>query len=392
MKILLLNDFGTLQGGAEAQLAALRAALRTRGHDARLFTTSAPYGGLPFQSDYLCWGTTTPLRAVTQVLNPSAYWALRRVLRTFQPDVVHARVIFWQLSPAILPLLRDVPSVFNPADYRPACPTGRKILPDGRPCAYPRGLACLRHGCCRLAPQWALEMLQCHLWQRYRDCFDCVVAQSEGAKLLLGSLGISVNEVIWNGVLERPERPPLREPPLIAFAGRLSPEKGVPTLLEAFRRVLDRVPGAKLLIAGAGPERETIEQLAKHFDIARQLELTGHLARDQMEERLRLAWVQAVPSIWHEPFPNVATEAMMRGVPVVASRMGGLPEIVEDGETGFLVPPGDSVGLGDALTKLVTNRQQAERMGRAGRERAIRRFSMEQTVSRFERLYTGMLK
>jgi glycosyltransferase involved in cell wall biosynthesis len=122
------------------------------------------------------------------------------------------------------------------------------------------------------------------------------------------------------------------------------------------------------------------------------LELTGHLARDEMEERLRLAWVQAVPSISHEPFPNVATEAMMRGVPVVASRIGGLPEIVEHGETGFLVPPGDSVGLGDALTELVTNRQQAERMGRAGRERARRRFSMEQTVSRFERLYTRMPK
>jgi glycosyltransferase involved in cell wall biosynthesis len=392
LKILLLNDFGTLQGGAEAQLVALRDMLRARGHDVRLFTSRAPCGDLPFQSDYLCAGTTTALRAVTQVLNLSAYWTLRRVLRAFKPDVVHARVILWQLSPIILPLLRNVPSVFNAADYKPACPTAKKILPDGQPCGDLAGLVCLRHGCCRFAPQWAFEMLQRRLWLRYRDCIDCVVAQSEGARLQLEALGIAVSEVVHNGVIECPERPPLEAPPLIAFAGRLSPEKGIRTLVEAFRRVLDRVPDAKLLIAGTGPERGRIEEDARRWGVSQRLELTGHLSKAEMEARLGRAWVQAVPSLWHEPFPNVATEAMMRGTPVVASSMGGLPEIVKDGETGFLVPPRDPASLADALTALVTDRRQAERMGRAARERARSLFSMEKTVSRFERLYEKILK
>jgi len=111
-----------------------------------------------------------------------------------------------------------------------------------------------------------------------------------------------------------------------------------------------------------------------------------------MESRLERAWVQAVPSIWPEPFPNVATEAMIRGTAVVASRIGGLPEIVEDGVTGLLPPAHDPVGLADALLALLTDREQAERMGRAAPERARRSFRMEDSAARFERLYERLAR
>ena len=392
MKILLLNDFGTLQGGAEAQLAGLREVLRKRGHQVRLLTSRAGYGDLPLLSDYLCFGTTTPLRAVTQVVNPSAYRELRRVLNSFRPDVVHGRVLLWQLSPVVLAALGTVPMVFNPADYKTACPTAKKILPDGEPCVYRRGLECLRRGCCRTAPQWALEMLQGRIWERCRSRIDRVVAQSQGAKQQLERLGLPVDEVIHNGVAERAPRPPLSEPPLIAFAGRLSPEKGVQVLLRAFQLVVQSVPGVRLSIVGSGPERPSIERLARELGVGGQIELAGHLQKAEMENRLERAWVQAVPSLWHEPFPNVATEAMMRGTAVVASHMGGLPEIVEPGETGYLVPARDVPALAGALTEIVADRGLAERLGEAGRWRALRLFSMESSASRFEKLYAGMLK
>jgi glycosyltransferase involved in cell wall biosynthesis len=184
----------------------------------------------------------------------------------------------------------------------------------------------------------------------------------------------------------------LSEPPLVAFAGRLSPEKGLRVLLRAFQLVVQRVPGVRLSIVGSGPERPSIEQLARELGVGDQIELTGHLEKAEMENRLERAWVQAVPSLWHEPFPNVATEAMMRGTSVVASHMGGLPEIVEPGETGYLVPARDVPSLAGALTEIMADRGLAERLGEAGRRRALRLFSMESSASRFEKLYAGMLQ
>jgi glycosyltransferase involved in cell wall biosynthesis len=207
--------------------------------------------------------------------------AMTLVRQQFRPDVVHARLLLWQPSPAILPLPGEVPSISNPADCEPMCPNGKRLLPGGRPCAYPNRAACLLHGCRPLPPQWMLEMLQLRLRMRYRSCFDCVAAQSEGARLVLERLGIGVDEVIHNGVSERPQRPSLGEPPLIAFVGRLSPEKSIQTLMEAFRRVLTRIPAARLLVVGMAPERGALERPAARLAIQRSLEFTGHLGRTE---------------------------------------------------------------------------------------------------------------
>jgi glycosyltransferase involved in cell wall biosynthesis len=106
-----------------------------------------------------------------------------------------------------------------------------------------------------------------------------------------------------------------------------------------------------------------------------------------LEQHFNTAWVQAAPSRWEEPFGNVATEAMMRGTAVVASAFGGLAEIVRNGETGFLVPPGEAAALAQALLRLVSDREAAERMGQAGRVVALTTFSQERVVERFVELY-----
>jgi glycosyltransferase involved in cell wall biosynthesis len=386
MKILLLHDYGTPTGGAELQMLALRLGLRERGHDVRLLSSRAQLAPGPNVADYTCFGSTTRVQVLSQTANVSAYWQLRRALREFRPDVVHVRMFLWQLSPLILPLLMDVPSVYQVAVFKPICPIGSKLLPDGSPCHYPAGRICLRTGC-MTHQTWTAMMVQRHLWLRWRRAFDRIVTISRAMQERLEAEGIAPVEVIYNGVPERPMRPPLNGPPTIAFAGRLVREKGIDVLLEATARLTPLFPDLRVLIAGAGPERERLMAQIERLRLAQHVTLLGHLSREALESCFDTAWVQAIPSRWEEPFGNVATEAMMRGTAVVASAFGGLAESVADGETGLLAPPGDIDALTTALRTVLNDRDLAERMGSAGRVRAHTLFSEDRCVDQFEQLY-----
>ncbi len=387
MKILLLHDYGTASGGAELQMLSLRQGLSDRGHQVRLFASDAmPVAGHPQLANDTCFGTTSRLQVLSQTANPSAYWRLRQVLREFQPDVVHIRMFMWQLSPLILPLLRSRPCIYQTAVYKAICPAGTKVLPDGSPCQEAPGRVCLTEGC--LTPQtWATLMVQHQLWQRWRGVIDRVVALSQGMKAQLEQAGLSPVEVIYNGVPVRDPRPPLSGPPTVVFAGRLVPEKGVDVLLKAFAVARSQVPNAQLLVAGQGPEGEALKTLAQQIGLGDSVTWLGHVTRSQLEAHFDRAWVQAVPSQWEEPFGNVTTEAMMRGTAVVASAVGAQPEIIHADRTGFLVAPSDGAAWGDRLTQLLQDRELAEAMGRAGRDRALVHFSEASRTDQFLAFY-----
>ena len=384
MKILIVNDYGTPSGGEEILTLALRDALRRRGHDARLLTSRARPLPLPVEGDYLCFGTTSRMRGVVQSLNPAAARALRRILAEFDPDVVHMRTFLTQLSPLVLPELRGRASLLHLETVRAICPSGSKLLPSGETCAARYGWVC--RGCLP-AQDWPLLMLQMALWRRWRGVFARIVANSRWTRRRLEEDGVPVDEVVWNGVPVVPPRAALAAVPTLAFAGRLVPEKGLDVLLEAFRRVRERLPEARLVIAGDGPERDALALRVAALGQGRHVERLGHRPRAELDARLGSAWVQAVPSIWEEPFGLVAPEAMMRGVAVVASDAGGLSEIVEDGRTGRLVRRGDPGALAEALLGILSDRELAERMGRAGRERALEHFDETRYVDRFVEIY-----
>jgi glycosyltransferase involved in cell wall biosynthesis len=388
LKVLLVNDYGVPSGGAEIMTLVLRSALRQRGHDVRLLTSRAQPLPLPIESDYQCFGTTSRLRGVVQSLNPFAARALRRVLAAFDPDIVHVRMFLTQLSPLVLPELRGRPALLHVETVRTVCPTGSKLLPSGETCAVRYGWVC--RGCVP-AQDWPLLMLQMALWRRWRSAFDRIVANSRWTRRRLEDDGVPVDEVVWNGVPVVPPRAAPAPVPTVAFAGRLAPEKGLDVLLEAFRRVRERLPAARLVIAGDGPERDAVALKVAALGLDGGVERLGHRPRAELDARLGSAWVQVVPSLWEEPFGLVAAEAMMRAVAVVASDAGGLAEIVEDGRTGRLVRRGDPGALADALLDILSDRELAVRMGRAGRERALAHFDEARYVDRFVEIYEELL-
>lgn len=266
MKILLISDYSVPRGGNEIVTLALRDGLRASGHDVRLFASRAHTNDASDLADYHCFGTASPLRAALWCGNPSAFFSLRRTLAEFKPDVVHVRLFLSQLSPLILPLLRDIPSLYHDGWYRTNCPIGSRVLPDGRGCGEPAGYVCAQSGCVPLAA-WPFLMMQLRLWRYWRGAFDVVVANSRAVAGWLEASGISPVEVIYNGLGARASRPPLQDPPTIAFSGRLASEKGADILLEAFKLVSQALPRTRLVIAGEGPEgprlRERAEQLAR---------------------------------------------------------------------------------------------------------------------------------
>ncbi len=389
MRILLLNDYSRPAGGAERIVATLRDALRASGHEVLLFASNAPAVDLAGLADVECFGTTSGWRTLVQCANPRAAAGLHRLLREFQPDVVHVNLYLTQLSPLILRVLRETPAVYYAQWYRAVCPKGTKTLPDGAACSFPAGTACWQQGCIPLRDAPAL-LAQGAMDRRWNGVFRRTAAISQAVAARLDEWGNPVLQnarVIPPGVPAVPPRTEMADFPLFVFAGRLVPEKGAETLLQAFARVFSEAPSARLILAGEGPLRTSLQALASALGLSHAVEFRGHLATSEVQDLVCRAWAVCVPSQWEEPFGFIAAEAQMAGVAVIASRTGGLTDIVEHGRTGWLCRPGDPDTLAEALLAAASDQRVTATAGRRGHERAISLFSAETFAARFLHLY-----
>jgi glycosyltransferase involved in cell wall biosynthesis len=165
----------------------------------------------------------------------------------------------------------------------------------------------------------------------------------------------------------------------LLFVGRLVPRKEVPVLIEALARVRGCGRDVELEIVGDGPERERLESLARRTGLLPSIRFRGMLDEAGVAGALRKADLLVVPSS-SEGLPAVIMEAMASGLPVVASEVDGIPELVRDSETGFLVPPRDAERLADAITRLLDDPVMARRMGDAGRRLVARRHDAERNA------------
>jgi glycosyltransferase involved in cell wall biosynthesis len=171
---------------------------------------------------------------------------------------------------------------------------------------------------------------------------------------------------------------------LVGVVARLEPEKGHPTLLEAWPQVLRNVPDAYLLIVGEGSRREALEAQARDLRIAHRVVFTGR--RDDVPAVTAALDVAVLPS-YREAQGLSILEAMALSRPVVASDVGGIPEMIEDGRTGLLVPPHDAEALAGAISRLLLDHPYADTLGRAGHDLVHDRFCIELMVSAIQTIY-----
>ena len=197
------------------------------------------------------------------------------------------------------------------------------------------------------------------------------------------------SSVTYNG-LEAPavSPEPLRwDPPVLLCLGRLVPEKGFDTAIQAMAPLRQRFPDVRMVIAGDGPARADLERLAAAVGVADAVEFTGWVAPEAVPSLMNRATVVVVPSRWEEPFGLVALEAALMARPVVAARVGGLQEVVREGITGLTFPREDAGALAAAVGELFRQPGRALELGRAARAGAEHAFSLRRVTDEYEALY-----
>jgi glycogen(starch) synthase len=204
---------------------------------------------------------------------------------------------------------------------------------------------------------------------------------------------ISRSSLVYNG-LDMPNRVPEPLPtvkPVLLCLGRLVREKGFDLALSAFASVSARFPSLRLMVAGKGPEHFKLEQQAARLGIKNAVDFIGCVAPDDVPGLLNCITVVLMPSRY-EPFGLVALDAAVMGRPIVASRVGGLSEIVIHQQTGILIEPENSAALAEAIVFLLDHPDKATQLGQAARERARSEFSWRRCIDGYDALYQRLCK
>ncbi len=349
------------------RLAYITLGLEVGGQEKLLVEFARRVDRARFEGHLICLGERGPLAdpieacgwpvtalAAPPGLRPRLVWRLAKLFRQLQCDVVHTH--------------DDKPLIYGVLAAQLA--GVRRIIHT----QHHGKLASLSRRQERLVA-WA---------SRGADCFVCVSHDSARQMIAQGVPAGRVR-VLWNGVdLARFAcHGPCPNGPIVTVA-RLSPEKDIANLLQTMAIVVRAEGTARLEIAGDGPCREKLLHLRDELGLKTQVAFLGSV-RD-MPALLQRASLFVLPS-QTEGISLTLLEAMASGLPVVATRVGGNPEVVLDGVTGLVVPPRQPIALADAILQMRSNRAAAQRMGRAGRARAEAHFDVRSMVAAYESLY-----
>ena len=345
--------------GSENHLLLLLPALREQGFDVELVMLHEGEPGAAELARRLEAGGVPVERVpLGSSASPLAFRRLLGILRSRRPDIVHTHLVHADFHGLVAGRLARVPV-----------------------------LASTKHGFNPFRDRRAFGLAD----RAVGSLADLHIAISEGlARYLAEREGFDVEtfEIVHYGIEPDPPPPPLPGAPRLAIVGRLIPIKGHDVLFRALAAARDDVPGITLEIAGEGALEEELRATVSRLGLDDIVTFLGHVPEaGRVFER---AEVVVVPSLG-EGFGMVALEAMERGRPVIASAVGGLPEIVDDGRTGLLVPSSDTDALATALRGLAGDAARTAALGAAGRERALAEFSQARCTERTAELYRQAL-
>lgn len=366
MRILFwIEEFWPYMGGVSASAVDLLPDLRRRGHEFVVLTRRDD-PGLPARDAFLgmpvyrfpFWQALDDRDIVesTRIIEE-----IRTIKRSFAPELAHMfsfgpSALFHLLTTrgGAVPLLVTLHGERRPSGSDGVDELTRRILAESSCVAVPS--ESMRSFAISLAPDLRLSI----------SCVRNAVRDPE----------------------DRPKSLPF-DPPRLLCLGRLAREKGFDRVLRALPAVHERFPDLQLIVAGDGPERQELETLAANLGIRTYVRFTGWVQRKETPGLINSATVVVVPSRT-EGLPLVALEASIMGRPIVATRVGGLPEIVVDGVTGRLVDGEKPRDLAAALCALLADPDSTAEMGKAARTRTAERFRWENRVDAYNALYKSL--
>lgn len=359
-----------MRGGAELVAINTRRLLMEHGHEVRVFAMQYPEnlpaeGADTYPKEVKPFGSLTDkLKAARRSLGMGdVRQAVRRALDEFTPDVVHIHNVHTYLSPLIAEEAhnRGIRVVWTLHDYKPICPTYSCRRPDGKICeeCFHNPQAVLKYRCMKGSlSSSVMAWIEARRWNRQRleGMIDTYIAPSAfmGQKLAEAGFDKSKIEVLCNFVdpdklealKDTPDTRQQSRKPYFCYIGRLSYEKGVETMLKATLKA-----GATLKVAGQGP---LFEELKAKYGYYSDIIFLGHLDAPQVAHLLKGSTASILPSEWYENNPLGVIESLSTGTPVIGSRMGGIPELIEEGRDGFTYPTFDVDALAQTMNKALS--------------------------------------
>lgn len=382
MRILLVNKFHYRKGGAETYYLTVGSELERLGHEVAYFSMRHP-DNLPCKWDKYFVAqreynnVKNPLKAARDgmalIYSPEAKRNFQALCEEFRPDAVHLNNVHRQITLSILdaPYLREnkVPVFYTAHDYVTVCPGYLMLDGDGRVCDAcledGRYRHCIERRCVKGSrAKSALAAMEASFNRAHKSSqrIDKVIAPSRFMRSKLIEGGWPEDKVVFlqnfadDAILDRAANAGAdatdRENPYLLFFGRLSAEKGVDTLLRAFDAALSSLPqDMRLVVVGDGPDGADFKSLASSLGCASRIEFTGYQTGGALQAYVERASLAIASSRCRENMPYSIVEAFAAGTPVIGTNIGGIPELVDEGKTGFICEPGGVQSMADAISR-----------------------------------------
>ena len=389
MRILQANKYYYRRGGAETYMLDLSHWLETQGHEVIPFAMKYSEN-LPtkyekyFPEEIETQNPSIGMRGLHTLGRMIYSMEARRKLATLiydvKPDVCHIHNIYTQISPSILHTLRDqhVPVVMTVHDHHLLSPQyniwAEGCGPDLRDVGIVKGTFSKFHKDSLAASFAQVVTYKFHRWQKMYDRnVDLFLCPSHYMKqqMIRGGFPEKKLRVLPYGVDPKLVEPKYDHKKYALFVGRLSEEKGIETII-SLAKIL---PDITFKIVGRGPE---MEKLHRAGDKCKNIEFVGFRMGEELRTLYEGATAVLIPSRVHEVFPLITLEAMSIGKPVIGSKVGGMPEIIEDGVNGFLVSPLDLHGWTESLMRIFYDDDLQKQLSHGARETIEKRFSLDE--------------
>lgn len=384
MKILLVNKYLFPKGGAETYLLKLGAYLSEKGHEVQYFGMDHPtrcvgnrIGAYTREMEFHQKNVLCKLSYLPRVIySEEARRKMTAVLEDFQPDVVHFNNIHFQLTPSILVAAeryrkksrRTVRLVMTAHDYQLICPNHMLYRPASKElcqrCFQGQFWHCMAGRCIhRSFLRSVLGMLDGYYWNRLGiyDTLDAIICPSAFLKEQLDCHPVFAGKtVLLHNFIERFPQEKVTKEDYVLYFGRYSEEKGIGTLIQACRSL----PDISFVFAGSGPMEGELEGIPNIHNV-------GFLSGQALKEVIQKARFSVYPSEWYENCPFSVIESQICGTPVLGANIGGIPELIRDGETGRLFEAGNVTALTDSIWRMWQDRDWIERSRQACLETAF---------------------
>jgi glycosyltransferase involved in cell wall biosynthesis len=385
LRILLAHNAYTELGGEDSVVANERALLLTRGHAVELLLLSNADLHGHFEKSWAIWRAPYSQQGRKRMATAIA---------AFRPDIVHVHNFFFRLTPAVYDACAEagVPVVQTLHNFRLFC-AAATLFRAGKVCEDCLGRSPWRgafHGCWRGSRLGSLAVARMIDIQRRRNTWntkvDRFIALTAFARDKFVAAGLPPDKIVVkpNFVADPGPPPPGAENARAGalFVGRLSPEKGITTLLASWASI-----DLLLSIVGDGPLRSLVEA-----SVGTNIGYGGGLAAERVREAMRSARFLVMPSECYENLPMVIAEAFANGLPVVASRLGAMAEIIEDGQTGLLFTPGDPDDLAEKVRWAVAHPIEMRFMGGRARQVYEKRYTPDANYQRLLTIYAEAVR